>query len=102
MLSKFKSKLDNLKYKSTSENGDDEESSKLDDSIVEKEIKGDDWLAHSLNFNNNAPVLAKDASTKGDDWYDAYDPRNPLNKRKRGATDSSKSTNKSKSSRHNV
>lgn len=97
MLSKFKSKLENLKYKSSGENADEDHD--VDDNIVEKEIKGDDWLAHSLNFNNNAPVLAKDASTKGDDWYDAYDPRNPLNKRKRGATDSSKSTSKSKSSR---
>lgn len=99
MLSKFKSKLDNLKYKSSGENAVEEHDNNVDDSTVEKEIKGDDWLAHSLNFNNNAPVLAKDASTKGDDWYDAYDPRNPLNKRKRGATDSSKSTSKSKSSR---
>ncbi|KAL7734843.1 hypothetical protein ACLKA6_011123 [Drosophila palustris] len=98
LLSKFKSKLDNLKYKSSSENADAEPSD-LDDSVVEKEIKGDDWLAHTLNFNSNAPVLAKDASTKGDDWYDVYDPRNPLNKRKRGATSHSNSSSKPKSSR---
>lgn len=98
LLSKFKSKLDNLKYKSSTENVDAEPSG-LDDSVVEKEIKGDDWLAHTLNFNSNSPVLAKDASTKGDDWYDVYDPRNPLNKRKRGAESHSKSSSKSKSSR---
>ncbi|XP_064551632.1 spliceosome-associated protein CWC27 homolog [Drosophila montana] len=98
LLSKFKSKLDKFKYKSNTEDVD-EEPKQMDDSVVEKEITGDDWLAHTLNFNSNVPVLAKDASTKGDDWYDVYDPRNPLNKRKRGATDHSKSTHKSKSSR---
>ncbi|TDG43980.1 hypothetical protein AWZ03_009615 [Drosophila navojoa] len=100
LLSKFKSKLNNLKYKSNSED-DEKEPKDVDDNEVEKEISGDDWLAHSLNFNSNVPVLAKDASTKGDDWYDVYDPRNPLNKRKRGATDHSKSSQKSKSSRQN-
>jgi len=36
-----------------------------------------------LKFEDPAPVLARDANTKGDDWFDIYDPRNPLNKRKR-------------------
>lgn len=40
-------------------------------------------LAHELHFENKGAVLAKDASTKGDDWFDIYDPRNPINKRKR-------------------
>lgn len=48
------------------------------------DIVGDDWLAHKLSFEEPAAILAKDASTKGDDWYDVYDPRNTLNKRKRG------------------
>lgn len=81
LLSKFRNKLDALKQKQSESNEVDES---LDDGIVEKEIQGDDWLAHTLKFEEAAPILAKDASTKGDDWYDAYDPRNPLNKRKRG------------------
>lgn len=48
-------------------------------------IFSDDWLSHTLQFENSVvAVLAKDASTKQDDWYDVYDPRNSLNKRKRG------------------
>ncbi|KAH8239864.1 hypothetical protein KR032_008822 [Drosophila birchii] len=91
LLSKFRTKLDNLKNKSGSDNGEPEPKD-LDDKVVEQEIIGDDWLSHTLNFNSTAaPVLAKDANKKGDDWYDAYDPRNPLNKRKRGETSSSKS-----------
>ena len=27
----------------------------------------------------------QDANKKGDDWFDIYDPRNPLNKRRREA-----------------
>ncbi|EDV96659.1 spliceosome-associated protein CWC27 homolog [Drosophila grimshawi] len=99
LLSKFKSKLGNLKYKSSSDDVE-AESKQLDESTVEKEITGDDWLAHTLNFNSNVPVLAKDASTKSDDWYDVYDPRNPLNKRKRGTAEHSKSKS-SKSARRN-
>jgi len=29
------------------------------------------------------PVLARDANTKEDNWYDITDPRNPINKRRR-------------------
>ncbi|ALC43849.1 CG10907 [Drosophila busckii] len=100
ILSKFKSKLGNFKNKSSSETTK-EEPSNLDEAELEKEIASDDWLAHNLNFNNDVPVLAKDASTKGDDWYDAYDPRNPLNKRKRGADKSHKSSSSKSSKRNN-
>lgn len=41
-------------------------------------------LSHKLKFDANDPVLAKDANKKDDDWYEVYDPRNPLNKRRRG------------------
>lgn len=91
LLSKFRTKLDNLKQKSGSEDCDPEPK-ELDEKAVEQEIIGDDWLSHTLNFNSTAPVLAKDANSKGDDWYDAYDPRNPLNKRKRGVNSSSSSS----------
>ncbi|EDW94194.1 spliceosome-associated protein CWC27 homolog [Drosophila yakuba] len=102
LLSKFRTKLDNLKQKSSSEDGESEPKD-IDDRAVEQEIIGDDWLSHTLNFNSTAPVLAKDANKKGDDWYDAYDPRNPLNKRKRGETGSSKSSSgKSKSSKRDL
>merc|ERR1711971_1539255 len=65
LLAKFKQKLSGIKY------GEDEE------------IVGDDWMKNTLVFENDAPVLAKDASSKDDDWFDIYDPRNPINKRRR-------------------
>merc|ERR1712203_1076130 len=67
LLAKFKQKLSGIKY-------DDDE---------DEEIVGDDWMKNSLVFENDAPVLAKDASSKDDDWFDIYDPRNPINKRRR-------------------
>lgn len=92
LLSKFRNKLDSLKEKTTEKNEED------DDKMIEEDIKTDDWLSHKLNFEDTrVPVLAKDASTKSDDWYDVFDPRNPLNKRKRGeARSTDKDIKKSK------
>ena len=47
------------------------------------ELIGDSWMHKKLKFESEDPVLAKDANTKDDDWFDIYDPRNPLNKRRR-------------------
>merc|ERR1712227_629866 len=63
MLAKFKQKLTKI--------------SEADDE------SGDSWMKNTLRFENNDPVLARDASTKDDDWYEIYDPRNPLNQRRR-------------------
>lgn len=72
LLAKFKDKLHKAletEAKPIEENSDDE-----------------NWLSHKLDFSEStAAVLAKDASKKEDDWYDIFDPRNPLNKRKRAA-----------------
>ena len=48
--------------------------------------KGQNWRNIEMplyQFESDGPVLAKDASTKDDDWFDIYDPRNPVNKRRR-------------------
>ncbi|OXU28371.1 hypothetical protein TSAR_006422 [Trichomalopsis sarcophagae] len=50
------------------------------------DLTDDSWMKTALHSEDSAPVLAKDASTKGDDWFEIYDPRNPLNKRRRGET----------------
>ena len=76
LLAKFKNRLhtalevtENIPAAVAQDNSDDE-----------------NWLGHKLDFSESTDaVLAKDASKKEDDWYDIYDPRNPLNKRKRGA-----------------
>lgn len=76
MLKKFKSKLHNVQSNA------DEQSN--DTKVDEENVDGDNWLSHKLSFVEQGAVLAKDASTKNDDWYDVYDPRNSMNKRKRG------------------
>jgi peptidyl-prolyl cis-trans isomerase SDCCAG10 len=82
LLAKFKGRLTEAK-ECPAEAGDEEE-----------DIQSDRWLQHEFHFAETTPVLAKDASTKGDDWYDAFDPRNPLNKRKRGEGSSTSSSKK--------
>ena len=42
-------------------------------------------MTHHLQFENDDPILAKDANVQNTDTYDIYDPRNPLNKRRREA-----------------
>merc|ERR1719468_954006 len=87
MLAKFKQKLEKIQDDEEPDEEPDEESSKKEDADTEddEEIVGDNWMKKSsgLRFEDNAPVLAKDASTKDDDWFDIYDPRNPLNQRRR-------------------
>ncbi|KAG5676105.1 hypothetical protein PVAND_005959 [Polypedilum vanderplanki] len=74
LLAKFKNKLQSA---STSERKSEDVDKSDDD-------EDDGWLAHKLDFSESQEaVLAKDASKKSDDWYSIYDPRNPLNKRKR-------------------
>ena len=73
LLAKFKDKMHAVKQ-------DDAK-----DALAEEdEEAGTGWMANSLKFESDDPVLAKDASTKDDDWFDIYDPRNPMNKRRRG------------------
>lgn len=51
---------------------------------IEDDDPNDGFYEHPLRNEEKALVLAKDASTKNDDWFEIYDPRNPLNKRRRG------------------
>jgi peptidyl-prolyl cis-trans isomerase SDCCAG10 len=80
LLAKFKNKLHSA-LESTSDNPPPAASEEDDEN----------WLSHKLDFSeSHEAVLAKDAATKQDDWYEIYDPRHPLNKRKRGEEKSSK------------
>lgn len=77
LLRQFKTKMEAAREGDEGEqsNSKDDEDSDPDDTK---------WLAHKLRFQEDVPVLAKDANTKGDDWFEIYDPRNPINKRRRG------------------
>ena len=68
---------------STGSNIDAEASSNAEPNDEDDDLKGDSWMHKTLKFESDDPVLAKDANTKDDDWFDIYDPRNPLNKRRR-------------------
>lgn len=54
------------------------------DDVADADLNKDELLMHKLRFKEQGATLAKDASTKGDNWHDLYDPRNTLNRRKRG------------------
>ncbi|KAF2879331.1 hypothetical protein ILUMI_26842 [Ignelater luminosus] len=89
LLSKFKQKLISAKEKDKEEEHDQNEVEVEEDKDKEEE----NWLTHELHFKDDAPILAKDANTKGDDWFEIYDPRNPLNKRRRGEASQNSSKN---------
>ncbi|XP_063239018.1 spliceosome-associated protein CWC27 homolog [Bacillus rossius redtenbacheri] len=88
MLAKFQKKLATAKEQ-VQENSDDEEKNP-EHPVAEVDDDDDDnsesWLTHKLRFEEKVPVLAKDASTKNDDWFEIFDPRNPINKRRREAS----------------
>merc|ERR1712080_724663 len=86
MLAKFKQKLEGFRNDETEEdvsNKGKEEKKTEQNEEDDEDLVGDDWMKNTLVFESDAPILAKDANTKDDDWFDIYDPRNPLNKRRR-------------------
>jgi len=83
ILEKFKAKLSKFSEDVDGEKGEEKDKSEQVEEDDEDDVTGDSWMKNTLKFETNDPVLAKDASTKDDDWFDIYDPRNPLNKRRR-------------------
>jgi peptidyl-prolyl cis-trans isomerase SDCCAG10 len=99
LLNKFKNKLQNAKEHTKNDTSDKKETSK---DTEDDDPLDESWMTHALHCEDKTPVLAKDASTKDDDWFEIYDPRNPLNKRRRGEkSDNSKEDKRSRNySRH--
>lgn len=83
LFKQFKNKLHNAK-EHTKDNITSSDKKTSNDTDDEDDFHDESWLTHVLHCEEKAPVLAKDASTKNDDWFEIYDPRNPLNKRRRG------------------
>lgn len=75
MLQKFKNKLQGSKK------GDVQ----ADELKEEAKSTKTTWLSHKMNCTGEDEiVLARDANIRNEeDWYDIYDPRNPINKRRR-------------------
>ncbi|XP_058789990.1 spliceosome-associated protein CWC27 homolog [Phymastichus coffea] len=90
-LSKFKSKMSSVREKCMDDNDNNDSASNIKETIDDDDdLKDDTWMGNRFKCEEKAPVLAKDANTKSDDWFEIYDPRNPLNKRRRGETSDSK------------
>ena len=93
LLSKFTNKLRSVPEENVDEANDDKPKTDAVSADADEELEGDSWLGHKLTFEAERAILAKDANTKGDDWFDIYDPRNPVNKRRREQTKGSKHRN---------
>lgn len=86
-LARFQAKM--AEHQSAHKEGDEEED----------EEDEEHWLAHQLHFEEQGPVLAKDASVlDAEEAYSIDDPRNAMNqrRRKRKQPDSSSSSTSSK------
>ncbi|XP_077792459.1 spliceosome-associated protein CWC27 homolog isoform X1 [Podarcis muralis] len=71
LLDRFKSKL-NQAIAETPEN-----------EVSEPEVEDDEgWMSHVLHFEDKTRKV-KDASVQDEDTFEIYDPRNPVNKRRR-------------------
>ncbi|XP_047661116.1 spliceosome-associated protein CWC27 homolog [Tachysurus fulvidraco] len=73
LLDRFKSKLSTA-ISQTPDTSDDQELGEDDD-------KG--WMSHVLQFDEQTKKV-KDANMQDEDTFEIYDPRNPVNKRRRG------------------
>ncbi|XP_039220791.1 spliceosome-associated protein CWC27 homolog isoform X1 [Crotalus tigris] len=71
LLDRFKSKLN----QAISETPEDE--------VPEPEVENDEgWMSHVLHFEDKTRKV-KDANVQDEDTFEIYDPRNPVNKRRR-------------------
>ncbi|XP_022169625.1 peptidyl-prolyl cis-trans isomerase CWC27 homolog [Myzus persicae] len=87
LLEQFKNKLHNAIQSSQ------EKPEKPTETVEEED---DDWKSHPLQFQKEDAVLAKDANKKDDDWFEIYDPRSAINKRKRELNKLNSKTDKDK------
>lgn len=86
LLEDFKKRLQSVKEKEAAEEEEEERKREALKEAEQREAdldRDDSWMHHKLEFTDNL-VVAKDANTKDDDWFEIYDPRNKLNKRRRG------------------
>lgn len=83
LLNKFRNKLQNAK-EHTKDDTSISDKKEMSKNTEDDDLQDESWMTHALHCEEKVPVLAKDASRKDDDWFEIYDPRNPLNKRRRG------------------
>ncbi|XP_071452593.1 spliceosome-associated protein CWC27 homolog [Hetaerina americana] len=94
MLKNFHKRLKMAKEKASEEEDEkvgETEAAKEEAAYEKEDLDGhasDNWLIHKLQSDEgDNPVLARDANkSKGDDWFEIHDPRNPINQRRREAS----------------
>lgn len=85
ILAKFQERLKKAKEEEENDNEDNTNNIDIGDDDDDDD-NGDRWLRHKLYFEDKGPILAKDASIKTEDTYEIFDPRNPINQRRREAS----------------
>ncbi|XP_050403420.1 spliceosome-associated protein CWC27 homolog [Patella vulgata] len=89
MLSQFKNQLESVKT-IAGDYSDDEEDKKEEDEDLEAADDSDlSWMRHTLKFDEKRNKVL-DANIHDTDRYEIYDPRNPMNKRRREASNKDK------------
>ncbi|XP_070562465.1 spliceosome-associated protein CWC27 homolog [Ptychodera flava] len=94
MLAKFQNRLQSFRQSTEGEEEkEEEEEDEAEDD--ENDIPTSSWLNHRLQFENHESKV-KDANIQDEDTFAIFDPRNPINKRRR---EESKRMKKEKSER---
>ena len=96
LLDRFRKKIHAVKERTAAEG---EEAEAENQSGDEDDDTSDRWMAQKLHFKDETPVLAKDASTKDNDWYEISDPRSKISQQRR---EISKSLMKSREKKGNM
>ncbi|XP_067118988.1 spliceosome-associated protein CWC27 homolog [Centruroides vittatus] len=84
LLAKFQARLKSARDENADKDNKVERSNEDDDD--DDDGGGDGWLRHQLYFEDKGPVLAKYASIITEDTYEIFDPRNPINLRRKEAS----------------
>ncbi|KJH46895.1 triose-phosphate isomerase [Dictyocaulus viviparus] len=97
MLERFKKRLaasdqsailHDRKVEIKEEISDNDDNKKFGIDLDAEDIVGNDWMKHKFEAEDDDPNVskAKDANLReeSEDWYDIHDPRNKMNKRRRG------------------
>ena len=84
MLAKFQSKLQTAKQ--FADYGDEEKKEDLEEGEDEEDDPNDvSWMSHQLKFDSKANKVL-DANVNDAERYEIFDPRNPMNQRRREAS----------------
>ncbi len=99
LLNSFRERLFKAKHSNLNDEEDNENSNGSQNKVGEEEVKpiADSILTHKLELTDEIKQKVIDANVADHERYDIYDPRNPLNKRKR---EESKHAMKEKKSSH--